>query len=822
MSIQFSCDCGRSLAAREQQAGKSVRCPRCGRGVNVPFPDDEEDQQEPIKSGPRKSRQSRSADNDSGAESSGAWLYRLPLFAALAWLPLGLDIALATPRLWRLPTFLAALVNYGVLAVTMVLIGWALATGLRLVGGTGRTIAAFPLSAVQVPLFLLLFFQIACHLGSTHYIWDSEPRPWDWLGLTTAHAIRAGDLLDVLEAYGVKIQTLQHGSALTSIALIVFHLVLDLFLISLIIDGAQRYLGVNRKRDDDEVPLILNAGWFIIFFLIAWLASALYFRPWRRIDLLIWPLDNLARVIDFADILEVFHVRVHQVPQTMWENTLTFTCRLLLGLALVKLLADAKQSISLRWLGGIGLNKEDLKDLRDRHSNKTIRQRAGERLQRIAASKKKHALPSQSGGWLPPYFAVPLIIWMVAWSLPAIFLVRWDGPVGTLAEAAVHGDPDDSRKAREMLVRLGPLAGSAAPRLAETLPSLTATQQHDLLRLLGQLGPAGVGPLVEQFRGAQEELALQALDALADSGPRSIPQILVGLDSPRRRVRQQSLKAIRSFGLEGAQPLIDNLTPENACQVMPLVAELDPKWGLRASGNPHFKTAQKARRFAEVIANLNSDSEETSPAANAVADLGPLAINAFPALANRWKNYTGGYGVNRKHMQKAIIAVTRYVSTEVLVRALLDCNPDRVPKNVHEMAQMSNENSIYDSQPDRSKASEISLTPYEDFLVRVACVRKAWGNLAEVLADGSDEDKASAERLLGAFGFYQLNIIQNLVSLVETKEGEARRRAIDAIVRFRGKPEAEKLRETLGTRINNADPAARAFLQEALDKLGIQ
>src|SRR5688500_16274249 len=35
-SIQFSCTCGRRLAAQADQAGRTYRCPGCGEPVRVP------------------------------------------------------------------------------------------------------------------------------------------------------------------------------------------------------------------------------------------------------------------------------------------------------------------------------------------------------------------------------------------------------------------------------------------------------------------------------------------------------------------------------------------------------------------------------------------------------------------------------------------------------------------------------------------------------------------------------------------------------------------------------------------------------------------
>lgn len=39
MAIAFKCKCGRSMKVRNDNAGKKVRCPDCGKGVRIPVLD---------------------------------------------------------------------------------------------------------------------------------------------------------------------------------------------------------------------------------------------------------------------------------------------------------------------------------------------------------------------------------------------------------------------------------------------------------------------------------------------------------------------------------------------------------------------------------------------------------------------------------------------------------------------------------------------------------------------------------------------------------------------------------------------------------------
>src|SRR5207249_699566 len=76
------------------------------------------------------------------------------------WAALGLLLALAVPWLGLSPDWLQAGVNSGAPLLTAVLILWNVLLAIRLVGITGRTLSALPLTLNQFVLFTLLFLQI--------------------------------------------------------------------------------------------------------------------------------------------------------------------------------------------------------------------------------------------------------------------------------------------------------------------------------------------------------------------------------------------------------------------------------------------------------------------------------------------------------------------------------------------------------------------------------------------------------------------------------------------------------------------------------------
>jgi len=123
------------------------------------------------------------------------------------------------------------------LAITVGFIGWNLWASLRILGRTGRALAALPLTLLQIILFTLFFYQIAWHRGAEHFVCERAPGFLDWAALVAVHAVRAGDLVDGIEAYGLNLQTVHNASHLTAWALILYHVVIDLFILRLLMAG---------------------------------------------------------------------------------------------------------------------------------------------------------------------------------------------------------------------------------------------------------------------------------------------------------------------------------------------------------------------------------------------------------------------------------------------------------------------------------------------------------------------------------------------------------------------------------------------------------
>ena len=531
---------------------------------------------------------SRDSDHRKSQPVTGA---RWNFLVSLAWLILGLSLAQLVPWAALGPEWFESLLNWFPLAVTAGLIGWNLWASLSILGRTGRAIAAMPLTLLQIGLFALLLHQIAYHRGAQHFVWEQVPGYADWALLVLVHAIRAADLVDAIEAYGLNLQTVHNNSHMTAWTLIFYHVIIDLFIIRLLMEGFERW-----KRYLVEGQFRQFVRWIslsiVIGFVMVWAWSALYWRPWRAWDLVLWPVDNMLRVVDFFDYMEIYSIRLHQVPRLPWEGTLTLICRFLMAFALAGFLTRGFQAFSIRWLNGRGLKREELEEIAKRRANeqraKIARQRALELRQREElGSRVQWPSGLEVLTTLGPAFALAMFIYLASYS----------DPCGRLAAVAADADETAAQRAMAGLSVMGSRGEAAVDPLAESLPELATERRLAALETLGHLGPAAVEPLSECLGHADEQTRLAALRALRDVGPAAFPAILSALSSDDEAVRDLAKTALGDLGDDGVQILVDNFTVDTAADVLEILETLDPYWHLRTSENVHFQALLKSREL---------------------------------------------------------------------------------------------------------------------------------------------------------------------------------------------------------------------------------
>ena len=624
MSAQLLCPhCQMPYRPKPERPGKTYRCLKC-KSPLIPFP-------EPTAEPPS------APETSAVPRAPGLRLF----WASVGWAVVGWYLALLAP--WS--AFILPLRWLGLLGllVTAGLIAANLRAGFLLLVRTGRPLRSLPNTAAQVLLFTLLFFQIAAHLGSEYFALSGPTRWWDWIEFSAVHALRAADLLDAIEAYGLQLQTIRHNGFLMSAALVAFHLVINLFVLGLLFawfGSLRRRAGSVAGRPGWGATLMARVPLFAAVVVAAWLVSALWVRPWHRADLLLWPPDNLLRLLDFADVMEVCDVRLHTVPREIWEGSLTFAFRLVLALLIGAALARAGRAVRVRYLGGAGLTREELDRFRAETPDEALRRKADTQLARLDREAARAALPVRWGlcGLVLLAVAVPAVA-------GAFVLPKWEEAVPRLVEAAAGEDEASARRALAALGRMGTEAGEALPALMAFLPQAGPARQLQIVEALGSFGPDAADTLADVAMNGDEATALAAVRSLRRIGPAAAPQLVLAQRSPFAPVREQADETLNRFGTDAVQPLLEALMSGNIPEHIEWVQRLDRNWQLRSTRNPLAREVldqfPKVTRWRKELENVRLD--KWSRVLAKADGFGPAAALATPEIVALLKK---GYDPN--------------------------------------------------------------------------------------------------------------------------------------------------------------------------------
>lgn len=615
MNLRITCECGAKYTITKQShLGRKLKCGRCQRVIEIPSASIEE----PIEvKEPTVLSKIRSFKLRLPGRKDAAW--NVPV--TIAWLILGFAVALKAPWFAFVPAWLAIVLNTTPLLISVGIFVWNLRQTILAIGHVGNALVALPLTFCQIALFALFFFQISCHWDAHAFTYDRTPGIVDWLGFTLVHTLGAADLVDTFEAYGLDLKSIDSDSWIASWSLIIFHITVDLFILRLLMDFVTR----RRKLIERHVEL---QGWdeilkyFAAIFVLVWLGIALSFRPWRWADLALWPLDNFLRVIDVADLMQIFHIRLHRVPQFVLEGTLAFVCRLLLAIALAKWLNYLNEYFSLQFFNGFGLGLDELTKIAHEHPNSKTQERARRAL------KQALTKPVRRVTWFCPV----QLGYSVAVALLLSFLVLVSTPFGpaatVLAKVAVGPDDDAAQRAFHSLRVLGVRASGAIDSLAD---ALQANHQRtlDIVETLGYLGPSATLPLSQWAQVQTPDKKVVAIEALGRIGPAAVPQLLEIHDTFHLPTRQAVEEAVISIGQAGNAQFVAALTPDNSGRVYGMLEAVNPYWFYTPSSNPELKRMRRLRDMTNQLLSNRSHAHSDE-----LLDLGGYFHDLKRALRN--------------------------------------------------------------------------------------------------------------------------------------------------------------------------------------------
>ena len=218
------------------------------------------------------------------------------------------------------------------------------------------------LNILQIAFFCRLFPLIHDVLGADHYSYELPPMWYDWLELVTIHVFRAIDLLDILSAYDIDLQSVHPNSSLVGGILVSMHAMVDIFIMGAILIFI-RHRSAAMKKNGILDFFGEKTGYFLkilrhtieacVIFFVIYIAIS---NQWGMRNFLLWCLDNLVRTLDFGDAMEIFDWQSHDLEMDIWLETLAVLFRIVVSVYILGL----ANIIFLHLFGGGGKTMDEL------------------------------------------------------------------------------------------------------------------------------------------------------------------------------------------------------------------------------------------------------------------------------------------------------------------------------------------------------------------------------------------------------------------------------------------------------------------------------
>ncbi len=481
------------------------------------------------------------------------WLVLEPRFSlliptlelAFAWLPIAVSVAL----------------------IAMVTID---AFGQLLRHGNHRVVLGDVLFLLM--LFTIVFMQLSTHSDALHFAHDFVAAPFDWLLFSLGNALRAADLADTMKDYGVYVPQITAQSWFACFLLVAYRLIIDILFLSYALLTVKR-IGkwiTEALADVASSVIQLHVLYFLccVTFLACWFFTAFWWSPWLLWDQICWPIDNVVRVIDVFDAMQIFGLRFDSVPNGRWEITLGIMLRVLVAIALtgpVDVLqgrsADFIRTKLLRSKTDLAPTREDLTEAR----------------------------------WDLRFAFASIAVFAIGMALVTSF----SGATHRRLVSDAVGEHDI--QSHEIIRRLGI---NCAPNAMHALHQVAVDQSHDdqqrlrAISTLGYFGSESVDLLVDSLR-QNRTLSTDILESLMHVGPSSSAAMVSVLEESDPQMRQRAFEQLQAWAGDSVSYLAPKVDRNNATYFYTLFDEIDPYWDRRRGSGRWFKHLVDAKRSSQ-------------------------------------------------------------------------------------------------------------------------------------------------------------------------------------------------------------------------------
>ena len=539
---------------------------------------------------------------------------------------------------------------------------------------------------LQPILFCLLFYSIFTAFGNHHFQCDHPPKWYDWAQFTGAHILRAVDFLDFIEEYNLDLQNIQHRSTFSGIMIVAMHWIIDMFFLVGLVGFISKHLKFLKNWWDRWLSslrkIALSA---LLIFIILYLATA-FFQKWKILDtLVLWPLDNILRLLDVGDSFQIFSWCLHHMQENWWNAALAISFRVVAGFYIAIYVMALRVSL----FKGFGMSVEDLIECLEE--------------EKYMAHWDVAELLGKFGPQAAP--AIPAL-------KKALFAQQWltrshaAEALGKIGPSAKQAIPDLLKaitdeascvhsSAKEALDKID-LRWYEMEETKQAIPNFIKGLNHEewlvrsnIVEVLGKIGtcfeesiPLLVAALGDEEKGVRQQ-AKKSLDKInprwyeVEEAKKAIPDLVGALaheDYLAREEIKENLEKIekswhKSKGVERAIPrliialtqkdsdsreeakqILDKIDPhwiqtkqsieaipelvkrlvawdERTCsQAEELLHKIDPQW------NKKTEIKEVVSDLIETLRNENLGETMQEIAAEALGKIGPLAVSAVPNL----------------------------------------------------------------------------------------------------------------------------------------------------------------------------------------------